>query len=230
MKQRKRNGLMKRTRKPRQIGEVGQFAEDAWSLGKRAFKGVNALRKLINIEFKRFDTTDTGRAMSQAGAVLQMSQIPQGLDRHNRVGDSIRTQYLKFSGQIFISGSAIRSIARVMIVRDKENLGSAPAGSDILTTAGTSNATSCGYNYFNTSIGSTGGRFTVLYDEAVALSVTGDQSAYLHFQTPLSQHIRYSGSGATATREGSLWVVLLTNESTNVPTIDWDAQLQFTDD
>jgi len=217
-------------RRQNQVGQVGRYAEDAFSLGKRTLKGLNELRKLINIEFKRFDVTVTGGTTSQAGAVAQLSQIAQGTDFNTRVGDSIRTQHICFNAQYFLTGASVQAIVRCIIVRDNENTGSAPSGSDVLTQAGTANATVSPHSYINFPIGQTQGRFKVLFDEITSMSSTGEINALMHHEQPLGQHIRYKGSLATDTREGSLWIMFFTNLAAATPTVDWSVYVTYTDD
>ena len=214
----------------RELNAVGEYAQDAYSLGVRTWKGLNAIRKLVNIEFKRFDINANGSTTSQAGSAYQLSQIAQGTDNGQRVGNSLRCQRLSFRAHILINGSATRSAVRAIIVRDLENTGSAPAGSDVLTSAGGANCVTSNYAYTTHGIGTLPGRFTILFDETVTLSITGNQNALFKLDLPMSQHIRYSGSGATHTKEGSLWLLLFCNEATNTATIDWNANLLYTDD
>ena len=214
----------------KQLNAVGEYAQDAYSLGVRTWKGLNAIRKLVNIEFKRFDINANGSATSQAGSVLQLSQIPQGTDNGQRVGNSLKCQHFRLCAHVLINGSATRSAVRVMVVRDLENTGSAPAGSDVLVSAGGSNCVTSNYLYTTHGIGTLPGRFTILFDEAVTLSITGNQNALMKVDIPMSQHIRYSGSSGSNTKEGSLWLLLFCNESTNTATVDWNANLTYTDD
>ena len=206
----------KKSRVPtKRLNAVGEYAQDAYSLGVRTWNGLNAIRKLINIEFKRFDVNANGASTSQAGVVSQLSQIVQGTDNGQRLGNSLRCQHLRLWGHLLINTSASRSAVRIIIVRDLENVGSVPAGSDLLVSAGTSNCVTSNYLYTNHGIGTLPGRFTILFDETVTMSITGDQNCLIKAEIPLTQHIRYSGSGATNTKEGSLWVFAFCNESVN---------------
>jgi hypothetical protein len=212
------------------LNAVGEYAQDAYSLGVRTWNGLNAIRKLINIEFKRFDVNANGASTSQAGVVSQLSQIAQGTDNGQRVGNSLRCQHLRFCAHVLINGSATRSAVRIIIVRDLENAGSAPAGSDILVSAGGSNCVTSNYLYTSHGIGTLPGRFTILFDETVTMSVTGEQNCLVKCELPMTQHIRYSGSAGASTKEGSLWVAAFCNEATNTATLDWNANLTYTDD
>ncbi len=194
---------------------------------------MNEIRKLVNIETKRFDITAAAFGTSQAGTVGQLNNMAQGADFNQRVGDSIRTQRLQFKAHVKMAAAATQTVVRVIIFRDHENTGTAaaPVGSDLLTRAGNPEVVCSPYNYFNYPQGPMSpGRFTVLYDEAVTLSITGEQNAYLNHDVPLSQHARYSGTAAANTREGALMVLFYCNEAVNTATADWCATLWYTDD
>lgn len=222
--------VKRKGKKGPQKDSVSKFADDAWSLSKRAINGLNEIRKLINTEYKYIDNSTAGQSTSQSGVCNALTGIVQGTGVSQREGTSVKTEDLYLSFSAFISGSATRSTARVILFRDHENVGASPAGSDLLEQVGTAQAALSDYAAINTQMGPDGvGRFTILYDEVVALSVTGEQVAHREFQCKLGQHVRWSSTTAVSTREGALFMMILTNETTNIPTIDWYVRVRYVD-
>jgi len=216
------------TRAPRD--SPGAFVNDAWSLSKRAIRGINELRKLINTEFKFVDITGSGSVITQSGAFAHITSIAQGTDVSQRTGDSLKTQYIEFKAHLLINNSATRTMYRVIVFRDLENTGSVPVGTDLLKQAGTGNAPTSPFTYANLTRGDVPNRFTILLDEIGTLCINGQENAVLDFASHLTQHVRYSSTGAGNVREGALFVAFFSNESTNTPTVDWDIRLFYTDD
>jgi hypothetical protein len=220
----------RRRRNRRQNDSIGKFADDAWALSKRAIRGLNEVRKLLNVEYKYNDEKGNGVALTQAGNIGALTEIDQGDGNTTRDGNSIKTVDLQFAANIFIDSAATRSTARVIIFRDHENQGSHPAGSDLIQTASNAVATVSPYNTLNTAMGpESSGRFTILYDETVCLSITGEQVANLEARMTLGQHVRWSTATGTDTREGALFIAFFSNEATNTPTTDWFVRVRFID-
>ncbi len=225
-----RSGRNRRRNKRASRDSPGAFVNDAWALSKRALKGVNALRRLINTEYKICDTTGTASTMSQGGALAHLTAIAQGTNISERVGDSLKTQHIEFRGHVFINVAALFSSYRVVIFRDLENTGSAPVGSDLLKQAGTANAPTSPYTYVNNTIGDVPNRFTILYDEMGVVCNNGQENAILEYTSSLTQHVRYSGTAGGNTREGALYLAIFSSEAVNPPSMTWDIRLWYTDD
>jgi len=214
-----------RTRRGMQAkgGAVGAYAADAWSLAKRTAIGLNEIRKFINIETKFLDSNNNDTA-NQAGTVSYLSGMAQGTDLNNRVGDSIRIQSIWLAGTCSVVTN--NSSLRVLIVKDNENGGAAPAGSDILQNAGGAGAAVAAYNYINKD------RFTIIFDELLVLNTVSPPTDVLKFESSHNFHIKYRGTGATAASaaEGSLWMATFTDLAATQPTLRYTCRITYTDD
>ncbi len=219
-----KNKKNRKTRMSRNKGNaVATYANDAWSLAKRTAIGLNEIRKFINIETKFLDSNNNDTA-NQAGTVSYLSGISQGTDLNNRVGDSIRIQSIWFAGTCAVVTN--NSSLRVIIVKDNENGGAAPVGSDVLQNAGGAGAAVAAYNYINKD------RFTVIYDELLALNTVSPPTDVLKYESSINFHIKYRGTGATAASaaEGSLWMLTFTDLAATQPTLRYTCRITFTDD
>lgn len=207
---------------------VGQYASDAWSLAKRTAVGLNEIRKLINIETKFVDKAQTSTAISTTATVFAISQTAQGLDVSNRVGDSIKLQHITVRGRVNVSTAASNSLVRIMVIRDLDGYGTAPVSADILQDSATVSSCLSPINYLNRE------RFSVLYDELVELQgiVQGTAGMPFYFDSAHAGHVLYLGTTATAASngKGSLYVVALSDEATNTPSIAFYSRVTYTDD
>ena len=211
-----------RRRGRKKVDPVGQYASDAWSLAKRTAYGLNEIRKLINIEQKFVDTTVTNNT-SRAGGINYLSGIAQGTDLSNRVGDSIKVQRFSING--YISGAA-NAVVRILIVRDRENSGSDPVGSDILQNASVA-ATPFSYvNYINKD------RFTILYDSTYTINTVAIPGTLFEYTVSDLGHIKYRGttSASASAAEGSLYLATFTDLAATQPTVVFTSRIEYTDD
>jgi hypothetical protein len=207
---------------------VSKFAGDAYSLGERALKGLNQIRKLINIETKYTDVL-ASYTPNNTISVTYFTPIAQGLDNTNRVGDSIRLQSLDFSWCCLVSTSATYGTAlRVIIVRDNENQAAAPTGAQLLVDPTAPLFEASPYVYLNLR------RFAILYDENILLDVAAGGSSIKKggFSSSHNGHVKFRGTGATSASagEGSIWMFLVSNQASLTPAFNSNFRLTYTDD
>jgi len=223
-----RSGRPKRRRPggDRTRRSVEQFAGDAYSLASPAVSGLNAVRKLINIETKNLDFDTANQSISTTTTITYASGIAQGTSSAGRIGDSIKVQNLQFLGRVVVNSSATFSCIRILLIRDMECAGAAPAASDIFETVSGTVTNRSPLNWTNRK------RFSVLYDNFLTLDTATAYSQPIRFTDPLNKHINYRGTGSTvaSAAEGSLFWVFVSDEATNTPTVSTYLQLQFTDD
>ncbi len=207
---------------------VGQYASDAWSLAKRTAVGLNAIRKLINIETKFLDTIQTSTTINQTGSMIPISEIAQGLTSQTRVGDSIRIQHIEVRGRCNVNPVAGNTLMRVLVVRDLDGYGTAPTTSDVLEYAAAVSAPISPEKFNKRE------RFSILYDEIFTLSGTTQGVATLPFSFSSTHqgHIMYLGTTAAAASDGkgSMYIVSVSDETTNAPSLAFVSRIQFTDD
>lgn len=204
---------------------VGRYVEDAASLGMRTFQGLNHLRRLINVETKICNAVASNGTMTISSSISCLSQIAQGSNYTDRVGDSIRLQSLEFRARLFQNTSATQTVARIIIFRDLDGTATAPTKADVLDAFGTSADVCAQYNWLNRD------RFSILYDEFQSFSSTGTTTDTMYFRTTHEGHVKYLGTTATAASngKGSIYVMFISDEATNVPTVTWNSRVSFTD-
>lgn len=186
---------------------------------------MNEIRKLINIEEKVLEAALTSTSFDTTGFVTPVSQLVQGLDYTNRVGDSIRMQRIVFNYRVVKNSSATSSVVRIMLIRDLDCAGATPSTSDILQTVGGAGAPLTFPDYLNRN------RFSILHDRLEIVS-TSDLAFTGTLDMPHQGHILYLGTAANAASQGkgSMFVVAVSDEATNTPTLAFQTRIVFTDD
>lgn len=208
---------------------VGQYFGDAWSLATRTARGLNEIRKLINVEQKYFDRAQSAVAPTQAGTVSYLCNMAQGDDVSQRDGDSIKLQ--RFFLDLHISRNALSTaneLVRVLVVRDLQNDGTAVTGADVIAQASSVHAPICQVNVLNGPAYNK--RFSVMFDEVVALQAN-DTNHVLKLKSVHDCHVYYRGSTANQADagNGSIYLLLLTDATATLPSVDFISRMEFTD-
>jgi len=220
----RRKGAQKTTTDP-----IIQYGADAWSLAKRTAYGLNEIRKLINIETKFIDTTVNNAAQNAVGNNYAISQLAQGLQSTNRVGDSVRIQHLEVRGRININPAATNTPVRVIVYRDLDGYGTSPTTADVLENVSAGQTPFSPYKFQKMK------RFSILFDETFVLQsilAAGSSSCTFFFSTAHQGHVLYLGTTAAAASDGkgSVYVLVVSDDNVNAPTATFTSRMMFTDD
>lgn len=216
----------RRKRKPRKYNRAPKpitTADAAYKLAGDAVKATKYLKSLINVEFK-YKNVDGLPVSSTTGSMTLLNGVGQGDSDQTRDGKSIRFTSINQHIQFAQHPSATHTIIRYMLVWYYENNASAKTISNILETSDPLSF----YEMENT------GKFKVLKDMDITM-VNGGSSAHqsYRFSFPVSLHSVYTegaaGSAATDINKGALYMLVLSNEATNTPTVDHHTRLRFVD-
>jgi hypothetical protein len=180
----------------------------------------------MNPEFKHSDSSANSSISSTAGLVL-MSGIAQGDSNVTRDGNSVKITGFYGDLTAAMNASATTTRLRTVIFVDMRNQGVAPTASDVIDTASTVQGLP--------NVDAQPGRFAILFDQVNTMVLASD-SRTIHFRFDLTKelrnlHLTYSGTGATvASISGpAIYMLLLSTESTNTPSVVMDARLTFLD-
>ncbi len=212
-------------------GNVVDYGHKAWNLAKH-------LATLINVEDKKFDVDGSGgTTITSTPTVVNLSNIAQGNDYNNRSGDSILGQAIEFRAIVVSNAAVAGNLIRVMVVVDRENHGADIVMGDVLQ-GGTS-------PLIQPVLATSANRFEILYDElisaptpGVGLATSGSSTTYLStFVVPpalirkWNKHIKYTSSaGADASNwENAIFLLAVSNQASNGPTLNYTFRLHFTD-
>lgn len=192
-------------------------------IASKALTGVNALRQIINSE-RIYHTDHSTYNPSSTGTVTHVTQISQGDGNFgNRTGNSILVKSLQFNMSLSRNASATAAtLVRVMFFTDLRQVAdTAPSISDILVTTSTV--------ALKNSQATLSGRFKVIYDQTFCLDtsqgITKTDKAYFD----LNQHVMFNGSATSDIDKGGIYMLTLSNEATNTPTLVVSYRISYYD-
>lgn len=187
---------------------------------------VAKIASMVNSEKQYYDnnTLLVTRNPTPTGTVDIMSGIPQGDDNGQRTGNSIKLNSLYITMQGGMSASATQTFVRMILFEDKFNTGTAPTAANVLgltLTTGWSVIAPLNVDFST--------RYKVLLDKRIALSQNGKQNFIFKKYIKTQRHVHYTGPAATDTYNGNIYLLLLSNESTNTPTIYFNCRVGYYD-
>lgn len=213
--QRRRSFRSRRAAVPRAPKDItwGQFATKAWN-------GVQQIRKLINVEEHRVDTA-IGAAIDSAGSVTHLTAVAAGDTAATRTGSSILLKGLHMRFALITHASAATTVVRILVVKDKQQVSdTTPAVTGILNSA----------DVLSHVVPDFTERFTILKDMTHILDLVGNPIKTFDFKLNMTgTHVRYNGTAGTDIQQNGVFVLLLSNQPTNTPTVSVQSRLTFYD-
>lgn len=197
----------------------------AGNMALKAYSMAKAVRALVNVEHKFYDTTVAASQASTTPVVTAITNgIAQGADYNQRQGISVKATSLLIRYHVglpsLVTGT-LGEICRVMYFIDNNSDGTAPVAADVLEVT----------NDVNSPINhSNGKRFRVIYDMKHPLDVNGPSIKEYERYIKLSDHLRWKDSTA-AFREGHIYSLYMstTGTSANEPIIQIYNRVRFLD-
>lgn len=211
----RRRSFRRKAIAPRVPKEItwGQFATKAWS-------GVQQIRKLINVEEHRVDTS-VATTIDNAGSVTHLTGVANGDTASTRTGSSILLKGLHMRFALISHASAATTVIRILVIKDKQQVAdTTPTVTGVLNSA----------DVVSHVVPDFTERFTILRDMTHTLDLVGSPIKTFDFKLPLTgTHVRYNGTATTDVQQNGIYLLLLSNQSTNVPTISSIHRLTFYD-
>lgn len=190
------------------------------STASKALSVAYAVKRLVNVEKKKH-TIQYSTTPSTSGSLQAASQIAQGDSEIQRDGNSVKATLFSLNYTLTQHASATATFARVMMIRDNQQIAdTTPAVIDVLQSPSDINS------FLNPS---TVGRFTIFYDQIHALSSNGNHTVSKRVNIPMQSHIRFNGSASTDVQKGGLYILQLSSEATNAPTLNGTLRVAYVD-
>lgn len=191
----------------------------AKDLAKQALRQAWRLRGLVNSEMCKLDNGASASVTnSNAQSLIPLAGLERGDGDDQRTGNSIFARAL--NGNLFFekNTSATFTYIRMMLVIDTQEVADGvPSVAAVLQSDYAS--------HLNTS---SVGRFKVLRSKVITLN-SNAPSRNLKINIPMRHHIRYNGSATTDTQKGQIYLLLLSSEATNTPTVRYNLRLSYHD-
>ncbi len=191
------------------------------SAGVRALAMVKSIKRQIEKKEKVTQATDV--AFNSTPTVIQLSNLVTGDTNNTRDGDKVMVTSISFRWFFQRHASASVTIARIMLVQDKQTNGSEFDPSDLLQDGSVLDAIVSPYNTDNNH------RFRVLYDKIIPPNnyAMDHRKWFKKVRIPLT----YDNSAGTIAdlTQNSLALVIMSDEATNTPVLTYNVRLRYED-
>lgn len=198
----------------------------AMSLAGAAYSGYQSLRKLINVEYKTYDTENVSLTPNNVSTIAVLSNPSQGDDMNARSGRSIKASSIYVRARLTQHASAVVTTIRCIILIDHQCDGALPTESEILDTSATPAWLTVRNNFTENPK-----RFTMLVDRTYDLDSVRNRISHLKVYKKLGHHVKFRGTaGATGDlSNGHIFILWVSNETTNTPGVLYTARFQYID-
>lgn len=197
-----------------------KFARKHQTEAKQALDLAKKVARMVNVEYKR-DIASYNSTITNTGVIEVLCNPAEGDTFNSRDGISVKP--IRTSGRIFllINPSATSSVVRFVLFRGKNENRVTYTTSDVLHTAS-------GLTFQNPKDYQERFRTKVLYDRTYNLDSASRRSMVLNWNFKMYGHIQF-GNNSTEIENGGIYLLMITNEPTNVPTVQYTLQTTFTD-
>jgi len=205
----------------RRRGAGGFSLRSGVALARQAYRGVKYLKGLVNSELYKYDQSAAGTINASTGWVQGITSMSQGDGIAARTGNSILCKSVNVMGYVQrnVTSPAQSNTVRVSLICDRQQVGdSAPTLGDIWTTTGP-------YTHLNPN---TVGRFSILHQKLYTLNADKPE-ARINFQKWLRMHTRFNGTSGTDIQKCGLYLWIVAESETNMPTFAYEARLSYHD-
>lgn len=189
----------------------------------RALALVNNVRRFINVEVKHHDVVSS-TTVPNTGTIIGLSAIAQGDGATNRDGDSIKLLNSTLRFEINTDATEQKNTQmRFILFRGKQEDQSGFSVTEILESASFISPKSY-ENRFKTKI-----LMDKTYTCALSSNSTTDfSSKYIDHVQKLIGHVQFA-TGTTSIENGGLYLLMISNQTTLVPTVFYNIRTTFTD-
>lgn len=212
----------KRVKKRRQQQRRMKELRSTKQVARRALRMVRQIKK--GIERKLIQTVETNSNIGSTPTRTLISGVTRGDSAVERDGSQITMVNIRFKALLKKHASATNTNVRLMLVQDSQTNGANFATADLLSDTSADDCLVSTRNLDNMK------RFRVLMDRLYHLNDTSP-SAYITYYKDLKIKCRYSGNAGTIAdiNDNSIFLVEMSDEATNTPTITYHCNIRFVD-
>lgn len=159
-----------------------------------------------------------------SGTQVLLLTVAQGDNKGQRDGMSVKWQHCSMKGFITKHATPSETTVRLIMIMDTQPNGGLPSMNDILDATGAGEPTLRPMNVDN------GYRFRILKQRIISVDTNTPRKQFSWFKK-LNHHTKYSGgtSGISDIRSNSVFLLLVSSEATNAPTVTYNMQSRYTD-
>lgn len=193
---------------------------NAMQLAHKAYKGVWYLKGLVNSEMLHIINSSAAN-VSNTGTIASLTNIGQGDGITSRTGNSILVRNLLIRLTLEQHATATKTFYRIMLVVDTQQIGdTAPGVTDVLESASTLSSLDTNEP----------GRFVVLKNWFTCTDSAGGTTQALEWYTDnLMLHTKYNGTSSSDIQRNGIYLLLLSDQATNTPSINYNVKIGYHD-
>ncbi len=191
--------------------------------GVQLYKDVKYLKSIVNVEKKIIDSAITNTP-DNAGDIQNLCLVAQGDDYTNRDGRRIKLQKMSLRLRMVPHVDSTKTSLRCILFKTRNDQAAAPTVTEVLE-----DVSSGVVSHFESD--NHQNSWTILSDRVYTFDVNGKNHGFAEFTPNILAHCDYSGTGATEanTGRGAIYLLTISNEATNVPTLKGQCRVWFTD-
>lgn len=213
-----------RRRRPRKSTPWYQRKYNAMQLAAKSWRAVKYIKGLVNSEMLHKDFAySAGTSIPNTGFITNITALAQGDTTDQRTGNSILLRSLSYRYKIEINSSVTSNTAVLfMLVKDTQQLSdTSPSVTDILTSATPESLMNL----------TTAGRFKILKRQIILLSPAsgGSPAKEISGYRKIYDHVRYNGTASSDIQKNGYYVIMLSSENTNYPTVAGSMRIGYHD-
>lgn len=197
----------------------------AYSMARSAWTGLQYLKGLVNSE--TFNADRTFALGATQSDIFGISRISQGDGQNERTGNSVlvRSIYLRGYMQVnpSVTGNTRVSLA---LVQDTQQISDTnPAVLDIFNSI----TPEAMINRSNTN--NTAGRFKIIWRKNYNLTPSTGSTPNINIDKyfKVYSHVKFNGTANTDIQKNGYYLVILTSEATNYPTVSMTSRICYHD-
>lgn len=194
-------------------------ATSALALAKQALKDIWYLKGLVNSEMMKNDVASS-TTIANTGSIIRMVDIAQGDADGQRTGNSILLRGINLKLVFTQNVSATDTLYRIILFQDTQQVADTnPAVADVLESVSTLAPLN------SESVG----RFKIMKNWFFHTSNSSDTVKHVKYYLNLRQHMRYNGTASTDYQKGGIYLLILSDQGTNTPTMFYNKRVYYHD-
>lgn len=188
---------------------------------RQLWRDIKYLKSVVNVERKYLDSTFNTTVSTTENFQL-LNGMTQGTSGITRTGQSIKIVSCFVRFYMTMNSAATTTQVRIFILKDSQPNAAVPTAANLLQDS---------TNILSPLLIAFGRRFKIFYDRMIRLD-TNKLNQELKYYLRLRFHTEY-GTGNTGTisdiSKNSLYIMLVSDQAVNLPTVQFWARVRFID-
>lgn len=177
-------------------------------------------RMMPKSERKYKDVTQAATTVTTTASVTNMVPMAAGTSSTTAIGNQFQVKSWLWRASITPNATAGVNYLRVILVRDKQSSGAAPAIADILESS---------TNYMSPLADKYSDRFKILFDKLYTVDTDANGAQVDKIYRKFNFKVVYDSASNLAYTNG-LYLIQISDQATNGPSVAWYSRVRYIDD